>query len=93
MNVRTLKDIIQKKQVLNKWLEMDMINIAKKMGLSGKSCDANSELLKDTIRCLDYESIVVENPSVNYIITVIGLMWEHVDHTKFDLRKFVIKTI
>ena len=27
------------------------------------------------------------------IITVIGLMWEHVDHTKFDLRKFVIKIL
>lgn len=83
----------KKKQVLNKWLEMDMINIAKKMGLSGKSCEANSELLMDTIRCLDYESIVVEKPSVNYIITVIGLMWEHVDHTKFDLRKFIIKIL
>ena len=37
--------------------------------------------------------LVVEKPSVNYIITVIGLMWEHVDHTKFDLRKFVIKNL
>lgn len=63
------------------------------MRLSGKSFDANSELLMDTIRCLDYESIVVEKPSVNYIITVIGLMWEHVDHTKFDLRKFIIKIL
>ena len=81
----------KKKKVLYKWLEIDLVNIAKKMGLSDKSCDANLELIMDTIRCLDYESIVVENPSVNYIITVIGLMWEHVDHTKFDLRKFVIK--
>lgn len=76
----------KKNQVLYKWLEIDLVNIAEKMGLSDKSCDANLELLMDTIRCLDYESIVVEKPSVNYIITVIGLMWEHVDHTKFDLR-------
>lgn len=81
------------KQVLYKWLEIDLVNIAKKMGLSNKSCDVNLELLMDTIRCLDYESIVVKKPSVNYIITVIGLMWEHVDHTKFDLRKFVIKIL
>lgn len=83
----------KKNQVLYKWLEIDLVNIAEKMGLSDKSCDANLELLMDTIRCLDYESIVVEKPSVNYIITVIGLMWEHVDHTKFDLRKFVIKIL
>ena len=81
------------KQVLYKWLEIDLVNIAKKMGLSDKSCDVNLELLTDTIRCLDYESIIVEKPSINYIITVIGLMWEHVDHTKFDLRKFVIKIL
>lgn len=81
------------KQVLYKWLEIDLVNIAKKMGLSDKSCDVNLELLMDTIRCLDYESVIVEKPSINYIITVIGLMWEHVDHTKFDLRKFVIKIL
>lgn len=81
------------KQVLYKWLEIDLFNIAKKMGLSDKSCDVNLELLMDTIRCLDYESIIVEKPSINYIITVVGLMWEYVDHTKFDLRKFVIKIL
>lgn len=31
------------------------------MGLSDKSCDVNLELLMDTIRCLDYESVIVEN--------------------------------
>ena len=41
------------KQVLYKWLEIDLVNIAKKMGLSNKSCDVNLELLMDTIRCLD----------------------------------------
>ena len=51
------------------------------------------ELLMDTVRCLDYESIVVDKPSVNYIITVIGLMWEHIDHVKYDLRKFIIKIL
>lgn len=45
------------KQVLYKWLEIDLVNIAKKMGLSNKSCDVNLELLMDTIRCLDYESM------------------------------------
>lgn len=83
----------KEKEVLNKWLKMDMINIARKMGMSNQSYDVNLELLMDTVRCLDYESIVVDKPSVNYIITVIGLMWEHIDHVKYDLRKFIIKIL
>ena len=37
------------KQVLYKWLEIDLVNIAKKMGLSDKSCDVNLELRKYVI--------------------------------------------
>ena len=62
------------KQVLYKWLEIDLVNIAKKMGLSDKSCDVNLELLMDTIRCLDYESVIVEKPSINYIILLLLLV-------------------
>ena len=29
----------RKKQVLCKWLEIDLVNIANKMGLSDESCD------------------------------------------------------
>ena len=70
------------KQVLYKWLEIDLVNIAEKMGLSDKSCDANLELLMDTIRCLDYESIVVKKPSVNYIITDVKELKEIVENIK-----------
>lgn len=49
------------------------------------------ELIMDTIRCLDHESIMESEPSVNYIIIVIGLMWEHINHEKYDLKKIIIK--
>lgn len=83
----------KKRQVLNQWLKIDMISIAKKMGMTSKNSEVDIELLMNTIRCLDYESIVVEEPSVNYIITVIGLMWEYIDHTQYDLRKIIIKIL
>ena len=42
-------------------------------------------------RCLDYETCVSKNPSVNYVITVIALMWEYVDHQEYDISKLVVK--
>lgn len=47
------------KQVLYKWLEIDLVNIAKKMGLSNKSCDVNLELLMDTIRCNTHDTMLI----------------------------------
>lgn len=81
----------KKKQVLHSWLEIELYKIAKKMGLVEKVYEASEELIMDTIRCLDHESIMKEEPSVNYIITVIGLMWEHIDREKYDIRKIIIK--
>ena len=81
----------KKRQVLRSWLEIELYKIAKKMGLVEKVYDASEELIMDTVRCLDHESIMKEEPSINYIITVIGLMWEHIDHEKYDIRKIIIK--
>lgn len=81
----------KKKQVLHSWLEIELYKIVKKMGLVEKVYEASEELIMDTIRCLDHESIMKEEPSVNYIITVIGLMWEHIDRERYDIRKIIIK--
>ncbi len=81
----------KKRQVLRSWLEIELYKIAKKMGLVEKVYETSEELIIDTIRCLDHESIMKAEPSVNYIITVIGLMWEHTDHEKYDIRKIIIK--
>lgn len=80
-----------KQSVLHKWLEIDFFYIAKQMRLINVSIEVDEKLIYDTIRCLDYESIVSKTPSINYIITVVGLMWEHVDHEKYDMRHVIIK--
>ena len=66
--------------VLNSWLEIDFYNVANKANLISKRKVVQSDLLYDTIRCLDYETIMIDKPSENYVITVICLMWEHIYH-------------
>ena len=77
--------------VLNSWLEIDFYNVANKANLISKRKVVQPDLIYDTIRCLDYETIMTDKPSVNYVITVIGLMWEHIDHNRYDLRSVVVK--
>ena len=79
----------KKRRVLRSWLEIELHKTAKKMGLVEKVYETNEELIIDTIRCLDHESIMKAEPSVNYIITVIGLMWEHTDHERLLLNFFL----
>lgn len=81
----------RKKLVLRKWLEIDFYAIANKANLISKSKKVELDLIYDTIRVLDYETIMEKEPSVNYVITIIGLMWEHVNHEIFDLKSIVIK--
>ncbi len=77
--------------VLNSWLEIDFYNVANKANLISKRKVVQPDLIYDIIRCLDYETIMTDKPSVNYVITVIGLMWEHIDHNRYDLRSVVVK--
>ena len=81
----------KKKEVLQDWLQIELYKTANKMGLVEKVPVVSEELIMSTIRCIDHESIMQKKPSVNYIITVIGLMWEHVNHEKYYLKKIIIK--
>lgn len=80
-----------KNQVIKKWLEIDFSFIANKLGLIKSECTVSEELIYSSIRCLDYETTVSKTPSVNYVITLIALMWEYVDREKYDLRKVIVK--
>ncbi len=87
MNIENLK-----KEVLNTWLEVDCNSIAYKLGFTEQnSSKYSNELILDTIRCLDHETIMVDYPNVNYVITLIALMAEYVDLKKYNLRKIAIK--
>ena len=80
-----------KKQVLNSWLEIEFYRTAAKTGFIKSDSTVTQELIYDTIRCLDYETAISHAPSINYVITVIALMWEYADHTKYDIRKVIVK--
>lgn len=80
-----------KNKVLKEWLEIEFIRIANKMGFINKEVVVEEKLIFSTIRCLDYETIMAKEPNKNYIVTVICLMWEHVDHEQYDLKDIVIK--
>ena len=80
-----------KENVLNKWLSIDFSYIANKLSFVRETIEVSDELIFNTIRCLDYETTMRNSPSVNYVITVIALMWEYADREKFNLRKIVVK--
>ena len=80
-----------KASVLKEWLEIDFYRTANKIGFSDSTKNVSEELVVQSIRCLDYETSVVEHPSVNYVITIIALMWEHTDKKAYDLRKIIVK--
>ena len=80
-----------KKDVLEKWLEIDFCSVANKTGLLSEDVAIDEKLIYDSIRCLDFETTVNDNPSINYVITVIALMWEYVDRTKYDIKDIAIK--
>ena len=80
-----------KKEVLEQWLKIEFYHVANKANLIPVQKNADEELIYNTIRCLDYETIMKSLPSANYIITVIGLMWEHTNHSKYDLKLVIVK--
>lgn len=82
-----------KHNILEQWLNIEFTSIAHKMGLinANRVVRYNETLIYNSVRCLDYESIMAPSPDVNYIITVIGLMWEHINFEEYDLRKIIVK--
>ena len=86
MNMENLK-----LSVLRDWLHIDFTNTAYKIGFCEHKATIPEELIIKSIRCLDYETAVSKSPSVNYVITIIALMWEHIDSDKYDLRKVIVK--
>ena len=81
-------------EILAKWLEIDFYYVANKVGFISKNIMADRQLVYDTVRCLDYLTFTKnENENVNYVITLISLMWTHIKHEEFDMRSFVVKIL
>lgn len=86
-----MKELID--SVLNRWLEIEYYTIANKAKFISYSAEVDYELVMDTIRCLDYITAMEKDSHQNYVITVIALMWEHIDKTKYDIKNFVLKIL
>lgn len=88
-----MDELIQ--SVLDKWLEIEYYHVANKAGFINEKrvIKGSYKLIIDTIRCLDYLTTVKNDYSSNYVITVIALMWEHVDRNEYDIRNFVLKIL
>lgn len=82
-----------KNDILAEWLNIECTSVAYKMGLinADRLVSYSEELIYNSVRCLDHESVMVASPDVNYIITVIGLMWDHINFEEYDLRKIIVK--
>lgn len=80
-----------KEEILKQWLQIEFDFIGNKLELFSSKQTVSMELIKDTIRCLDYLTLYEKDESVNYIIGIIALMWEHVDSDKYDLKRLIIR--
>ncbi len=82
------------KNILQKWLDIEFYFIANKIGFINKLSAVDQKLVFDTIRCLDYLTYSGENKeNVNYVITLISLMWTHIDHSEYDVRSYIVKIL
>ena len=79
-----------KKTILNKWLHIDYYYISSKLGFIHKDFRITRELIIETIRCLDYVT-VMEKQNVNFVITIVALMWTHIDKNEYDIKNLIIK--
>ncbi len=86
-----MDELIQ--SVLDKWLEIEYYYVANKAGLVNRNIEVSYKLILDTIRCLDHITTVKNDYSINYVITVIALMWEHVDRDAYDIKNFILKIL
>lgn len=92
MGVVAMEEKVQ--EILQKWLEVDFYYVASKVGFISKKITIDRELVYDTVRCLDYLTFMkIENEKVNYVITIVSLMWTHINHEEFDMRSFVVKIL
>lgn len=84
---------LNKEEILKRWLEIDYFYVAHRLGFIDKIIVPDQKLLFDTIRAIDLETTMEENPNKNIVIALLALMWEHTDRKEYDLKDFLIKML
>lgn len=79
--------------VIREWLKIDYYYMAKRIGFINKSVSPSHQLILKTIRTIDYETTMVSPVNVNAVISLLALMWEHIDKKKYDIKDFVLKIL
>lgn len=78
---------------LHRWLQIEYYCMSRRLGFINKQLEPDYQLIVDTIRCLDYQTTIINRVSPDKIIAILALMWEHVDKKQYDLRELVIKIL
>lgn len=82
----------EKETLLNEWLEIEFQKTAQKAGyIENKEIEVSPNLIYRTLRFLDRETIKEQGVDTNFVISVIALIWEHIDHEEYDIRPIVIR--
>lgn len=84
---------MDKTSAIREWLKIEYYYMAKRIGFINRDASPNHELILSTIRIIDYETTMVSPIDVNAIITLLALMWEHIDKEKYDLKDFTLKVL
>lgn len=82
---------MEKKACVKEWLKIDYFYMANRLGFIKANIQPTHELILDTIRVVDRETTIPITVDTNCIITLLALMWEHVDKEKYKLRDFILK--
>ena len=77
------------KEILRYWLKIDLMHIANQSGFISEKVEISDLYIKNTVHILD-KMTRDSDIDKNLVITVIALMWEHINKEKYDIREFVL---
>lgn len=84
---------MDKTSVIKEWLRIEYYHTARRIGFINRDVSSDLELILNTIRIIDHETVMADSVDVNAIITLLALMWEHIDKEKYDLKDFILKIL
>lgn len=76
-------------EILEYWLHIDFVYVANKAGFISDETIIRDSYVKKTVHILD-KMTRDRNIDKNMVITIIALMWEHIDKDKYDVRQLIL---
>ena len=76
-------------EILEYWLHIDFVYVANKSGFISSETIIRDSYVKKTVHILD-KMTRDRNIDKNMVITIIALMWEHIDKDKYDVRQLIL---